>query len=171
MSEDGKSNSTSIKDIYNNVKNIYDSYTSFSIKDNVKLIRLEINNKLSSIPLKTLNEPTKEIFNVANAHLLYTSNYLHEKYPYTATLSRSHGYLISGAFVLSLALSPLRSNIINFLIYSFYWYYYLLLLLGLPKIIYRPLLFTTLISSILGVKIINYKVDYPSNKAEFKKSG
>ena len=115
MSEDDKANSSSIKDIYTTFKSIYDSYSSFSLKENLKLLRIKLNDKLSVIPLMALNEPTKELANNVKAHLLYASNYLHDNYPYAATLSRSHGYLISGALVFSLALSPLRSNLqLNF---------------------------------------------------------
>ena len=110
MSEEGKSNS-SLTDIYNSFKTLSDKYNSFSLKDSIKSIRFKINERLGVIPLKTINEPTKVLTNFFHAHLYMASNYMHESYPYIATLSKSHGYLLSTALVASVMFSPLKSNL------------------------------------------------------------
>ena len=110
MSEE-KTITSASSDLYKSLKTIRDTYYSFSFKKSIKSVRCEINEKLNQIPLKTISEPQKTLSNFIHANLYNASTYMHECFPYVATLSRSHGYLIAAAVVASFVLSPLRSII------------------------------------------------------------
>ena len=109
MDEERNTNNSFDK-AYQSFEGLRDKLHSFSIRDSVKSVRNQINEKLAIIHLKDIEHPKDATEKLIKQNLHAASSYAQDNFPYLSCLSRSHGYLISSALVMSIAFSPLRST-------------------------------------------------------------